>query len=471
MAKLDKLLETVRECGASELYLASDAEPSMRLASGWRKVGSWRPDLASLQGLIAELLPEDVRSTVEREPSVSFTYRLSPTTAFQGHVLRAPQRMHALFVTLGSGNGDQVGPAVDVLLRRAKAEEASDLHLSTGERPALRIHGEIKALDHPPLSAAAARAMILEVMPEAPRAEFLAEWDVDFAYEVADVGRCRVNAYMERRGPGAAFRLIPSEMMSLDSLGLPRDFRHLCQLTKGLILATGPTGCGKTTTLNAIVQELNRLRRGHIITIEDPIEFVHTSQGCIIHQREVGRDATSFGRALRAALREDPDIILIGEMRDQETAALALEAAETGHLVLSTLHTATAVSAIDRIIDQFPEGQQEHVRLMLADTLRAVVAQTLCRRLGGGRIAAMELLICTPAAANLIREKKSYQLLSVMQAGRRQGMITMTQALYDLVKAGKIEAREAYARAPERAVLAAMLAKDGIPGFADLPLA
>jgi twitching motility protein PilT len=470
MAKLDKLLESVGEIGASQIYLASDAEPSMRLPSGWRKVGSWRPDLAALEGLIAELLPEDVRAGLASEPSLSFSYRLSPSAAFQAHVLRAPQRLHVLFVPRRSADGPP-GPAIDALLRRARADEASDLHLSTGEPPALRVHGDLKPLDGPPLSAEAARAMILEVMPEARRAEFLSHWDVDFAYEIPDGGRFRVNAFMERRGPGAAFRLVPSELLSLDALGLPRDFRALCQLRQGLILVTGPTGSGKTTTLNALVQEMNQARRDHILTIEDPIEYLHTSDRCIIHQREVGRDAASFGRAVRSALREDPDVILIGEMRDPETTALALQAAETGHLVLSTLHTSTAASTIERIVDQFPDAKQGQIRAMLADTLRAVLAQTLCRRIGGGRVAAMEVLICTPAAANLIREQKTYQLVSVMQAGRRQGMVTMTQALCDLVKGGKIEPREAYARAPDRGAIAAMLTKDGSPGFAEAPAA
>ena len=342
-------------------------------------------------------------------------------------------------------------PKLDQMLERVVAEGASDLHLSPGLKPRWRVDGDMREIaDAAPLGAEEAFALLEPVMEPRHREELGAQLDVDFAYAVPNLARFRVNVYREAHGFGAALRQIPSKISTFEQLGLPPVLADLCEIPKGLILVTGPTGSGKSTTLAAMIDRINKNRQDHIVTIEDPIEFVHATQKCLVTQREIGGQARSFGRALRAALREDPDIILVGEMRDPETIALVLEAANTGHLVFATLHTNTAVSAVDRIVDQFPADQQAQVRSVLSDVLRGVVAQTLCKRVGGGRTAALEVLVVNQAIANLIREDKTVQIPGMMQTGRGQGMSLLNDELMHLVEAKTITMTEAIAKAVDK---------------------
>lgn len=316
----------------------------------------------------------------------------------------------------------------------------SDLHLSTGAPPMLRLRGDLQRIKHKPFSDEELKKLIYEITPEAKIKEFEESGDIDFAHEVPGLARYRVNFFRQHRGVGAVFREIPQFILSMDQLGLPPQLADLAMLDKGIVLVTGPTGSGKSTTLAAMIDHANRNRRDHILTIEDPIEFVHKSQGCLVNQREIGRHTRGFKAALRGALREDPDIILVGEMRDYETIALALEAAETGHLVLSTLHTVSAVKTIDRIIEVFPEDMQAQVRSSFADSFKAVVSQTLMKRADGkGRVAGLEILRGTPAVRNLIRKGENHQIPSVMQTNRHLGMQPLDDHIRELLEKGLID--------------------------------
>nr|PZM90752.1 MAG: type IV pili twitching motility protein PilT [Pseudomonadota bacterium] len=338
---------------------------------------------------------------------------------------------------------------------------ASDLHLVAGSPPIFRIDGDlVPAEDLPSLDAERLRAMLWSIAPDRNRDEWTARHDTDFAHETPKA-RFRVNVFANRLGIAAVLRQIPNQIRTAEELGLPQALLDLCFLTKGLVLVTGPTGSGKSTTLAALIDYINRNRSDHILTIEDPIEFVHPNKKCLVNQREVGVHTESFKRALRAALREDPDIILVGELRDLETVAIAIETAETGHLVFGTLHTTTAPATVDRLIDQFPADQQEQIRVMLADTLKGVVAQTLCKKVGGGRIAALEILLVNHAISNLIREGKTFQIPSVMQTSKAKGMCTLNDSLLDLVKKGLVEPAEAYRKAVAKSELLAALEREG----------
>lgn len=340
---------------------------------------------------------------------------------------------------------------IDVLLEMMVNRNASDLHLTAGFSPHLRIHGIITPIaEMEPLSSEAIEYMADEIMRDDNRTQFRDEWDTDFAYNLNKVGRFRVNCFRDMRGAGMVLRLIPEKIPSIDELRLPKIIREFCHMSKGLILVTGPTGSGKSTTLAAMIDYINKQRAEHIITIEDPIEFVHKPAKCIINQREVHRDTTSFARALRAALREDPDIVLVGEMRDLDTVEIALETAETGHLVLATVHTNTAATTIDRVIDKFPSSRQNQIRTMLSYSLKGVIAQTLCRSTMGGRIAAFEVLVVTIPVANHIRDGKTYMIPSVMQTSKSIGMQTFSDELTRLVLEEKITAEEAYIKAIDK---------------------
>jgi twitching motility protein PilT len=355
-------------------------------------------------------------------------------------------------------------PEIHRFLRRTIELGASDLHLSSDERPMVRLHGEIQPLD-PALGRfddAKLRELLLPIATKRAARDFEEKNDADFAYTIPDVARFRVNFFVDRKGMGAVFRQIPFTILSPEQLGIPKQVLDLCWLSKGLVLVTGPTGSGKSTTLASLIDFINRNRSDHIITIEDPIEFVHENKKCLVNQREVTTHTQSFKSALRAALREDPDIVLVGEMRDLETIAIAIETAETGHLVFGTLHTTTAPSTVDRIIDQFPADRQEQIRTMLSESLRGVISQMLCKKKGGGRVAAYEVLISTPAVGNLIREGKTFQLVSVMQTGRNLGMQTMNEHLFDLVKRDIVDPREAYIKSNDKQVFKEMLAKANI---------
>ncbi|MBM4087507.1 MAG: type IV pilus twitching motility protein PilT [Planctomycetes bacterium] len=334
------------------------------------------------------------------------------------------------------------------LLGFARKSSASDLHLRAGEPPLVRVHGDMKRVNVPVLTAENVREMLNALFTETQRKTFESGQEVDFAIEVERVGRFRVNAFCHRHGEGAVFRAINEKAPTIDELGLPPVAKDLCARDRGLILVTGPTGSGKSTTLAAMIDHINTYEQGHIITIEDPIEYVHTSKNCLITQREVGRHSQSFASALRAALREDPDVILVGELRDLETTALAITAAETGHLVFGTVHTNSAAQTVDRVVDIFPPTQQKQIRVMFAETIEAVISQTLLREIGGGgRVAAFEILLGASSVRNLIREEKTAQILSVLQTGSKMGMQSMDQCLARLVLEGKVSADEALSRA------------------------
>ncbi len=336
------------------------------------------------------------------------------------------------------------------LLAFSVEHKASDLHLSTGTPPMIRVDGDVRKLNIPAFEAKDVNALVYDIMNDKQRKEYEENLEVDFSFEVPNLARFRVNAFNQNRGPAAVFRTIPSKVLSLDDLGCPDIFRDISENPRGLVLVTGPTGSGKSTTLAAMIDYINNTKHHHILTIEDPIEFVHQNKLCLINQREVHRDTLSFNNALRSALREDPDVILVGEMRDLETIRLAMTAAETGHLVFGTLHTTSAPKTIDRIIDVFPGEEKSMVRSMLSESLRAVISQTLVKKVGGGRIAAHEIMIGVPAIRNLIREDKIAQMYSAIQTGMQHGMQTMDQCLQNLVNRGLISRQDAAAKAADK---------------------
>jgi len=340
---------------------------------------------------------------------------------------------------------------IDAFFKLMHDQGASDLHMVAGSQPILRIRGEMERVKFNVMENEPLRKLLFEITPEEKIKEFEETGDIDFAYELAGVARYRVNYFRQLNGVGAVFREIPSKIQSIEELGLPLVVKRLALLPKGLVLVTGPTGSGKSTTLAAIIDHANRVRKDHIITVEDPIEFVHQSINCVINHREVGRHTRSFAAALRGALREDPDIIMVGEMRDLETISLAIEAAETGHLVFATLHTISAAKTVDRVIEVFPAYQQAQIRATLADTLRAVLSQTLFKRIDRkGRIAALEILIATHAVRNMVREGKNYQIPSVLQTGKKFGMQSLDDAIMEYLKKGWISGDDAYLKCVDK---------------------
>ncbi len=358
---------------------------------------------------------------------------------------------------------EQFAKSINAILTRLVKVGGSDLHLSAGERPQMRLDGDIRALPgcKTPLSSKQIDALMRAVAPPHIREQFDEDGDADFAHQVEGVARFRMNWFRNIRGVGAVMRTIPSQVPTLEELGFPSVVQNLCDLTKGLVVVTGPTGSGKSTTLAAMVNYINQNKRYHIVTIEDPVEFVHGSGKCLMNQREVHTHTKSFSRALRAALREDPDIVLVGEMRDLETVHIAIETAETGHLVLGTLHTTTAPSTVDRIIDQFPTDQQAQIRVMLSESLKGVISQTLCKKIGGGRTACMEILVVNAAISNLIREGKTYQVTSIMQTSKESGMQTQAKAMLELVKEGVIDPKEAILKSVDQTLMLQALEKEG----------
>jgi twitching motility protein PilT len=339
------------------------------------------------------------------------------------------------------------------LLAFSVKNKASDLHLSAGLPPIIRVDGEMRKLNVPALEHKEVHALIFEIMNDKQRKEYEENLETDFSFEVKDLSRFRVNAFVQNRGAAAVLRTIPSEILSLDDLGAPQIFKEIINQPTGIILVTGATGSGKSTTLAAMIDHINSTKREHILTIEDPIEFVHENKLCLLNQREVHRDTHSFNNALRSALREDPDIILVGELRDLETIRLAISAAETGHLVFGTLHTNSAPKTIDRLIDVFPAAEKSMIRSMLSESLRAVISQTLLKKSGGGRVAAHEIMLGTPAIRNLIREDKVPQMYSVIQTGQSHGMQTMDQCLQRLVAQGLISAQDAAAKSIDKKMI------------------
>jgi twitching motility protein PilT len=332
------------------------------------------------------------------------------------------------------------------LLAFGVEQRASDCHLSAGEPPMVRINGDLKKLDYPPMNKEEVHALIYDIMSDVQRKTFEETHECDFSFELSALARFRVNVFMQRKGEAAVFRTIPTKILTLEELGMPPILKQLCEKEKGLILVTGPTGSGKSTTLAAMVDYLNATFEGHILTVEDPIEFVHQSKKCLVNQRELGPHTQSFSNALRSALREDPDIILVGEMRDLETIQLALTAAETGHIVFGTLHTSSAPKTVDRIIDVFPPAQQAQIRAQFAESVEAVITQTLLKKKSGGRVPALEIMIGTTAVRNLIREGKIHQIPGTMQVSQKDGMQTMDMALINLVSRGIVTKEEALSR-------------------------
>jgi twitching motility protein PilT len=393
----------------------------------------------------------------------------SPVTAPRAAVPVVELRPRATPVAGGAPPVDSTAPQYQAaehklvtLLKTLVQSGSSDLHLRVGEPPVFRTQGEIKRQSGVALSVEDLEPLLLSIMPERNRAEWKQAGDTDFAYEIPGLARFRVNGARDRKGPVAVFRVIPAKVVTVDEMGISEEVQRLCYLTKGLVLVTGPTGSGKSTTLCALIDLINRTRTDHIITIEDPIEFVHENKKCLITQRQVHVHTDSFKTALRAALREDPDILLVGELRDLETIAIAIETAETGHLVLGTLHTTNAASTVDRIIDQFPADRQAQIRVMLSESLRGVISQVLCKKPNGGRVAAREILLTTPAISNLIREGKTFQIPSLIQTSRKLGMVTLNDALIELVEKRQIDPDEAYRRAVEKAGLLASLKAKGL---------
>ena len=340
------------------------------------------------------------------------------------------------------------------LLAFSVKHNASDLHLSAGLPPMIRVDGDIRRINVPVLDHKNVHELVYDIMNDKQRKDFEEFFEVDFSFEIPGLARFRVNAFNQDRGAAAVFRTIPSKILSLEELNCPAVFKDICDNPRGLVLVTGPTGSGKSTTLAAMMDYKNDTEYGHILTIEDPIEFVHQSKKCLINQREVHRDTLGFAEALRSALREDPDIILVGELRDLETIRLAMTAAETGHLVFGTLHTSSAAKTIDRIVDVFPAGEKAMVRSMLSESLRAVISQTLLKRTGGGRVACHEIMVGTPAIRNLIREDKVAQMYSAIQTGQAHGMQTLDQAMQDLLRKGQISKQDAIARAVNKELFA-----------------
>jgi twitching motility protein PilT len=483
MAQIDRLLEILVSRRGDSIRLVED-QPAM-MVRGTESHPLTRGPLTPAQvlAIVREVAPREVESHALENGGAGFPYRMGDST-FVARLHRVDGRLtfdvasgpvdperkaSTASVTATTRDDTEARTAMDGLLRQQAERRASDLHLRAGERPLFRIDGQIVLLDGAtPIDGPMLERMLRSIMPQRSREEFTAQNDADLAYELPDVSRFRVNVFRDRRGVGAVIRAIPSRLVTAEEMGITPEVQRLCDLTKGLVLVTGPTGSGKSTTLCSLIDLVNRNRRDHIITIEDPIEFVHANKGCLITQREVGAHTNSFKQALRAALREDPDVVLVGELRDLETMSIAIETAETGHLVFGTLHTSTAPSTIDRIVDQFPADRQSQVRVMLSESLRGVISQTLCRKIGGGRVAAREILLTTPAISNLIREAKTFQIPTVMQTSRRMGMVTLTDALIELVESRQVEPMEAYAKAVDKAtILQSLKARGHDTSFAD----
>jgi twitching motility protein PilT len=490
MAQLDQLIDAMLAHQAEALLLRSGRKPCLLLDGAERTIVKTPLNASQLSRLTAEIAPSEHRSTVAQGGVASFAYdrggqtvqvevgegpqvRVRPAKAAIATPPPAQPRAAAAPAAAAAETPPAPAPeqasasqgelTMDGLLRRLVKSGGSDLHLSSGSTPLVRVDGEMEPLESvSPLTSEQAEQLLLSIAPERNVHEFKETGDTDFAHEIEGLCRFRSNLFMDRRGPGGVFRVIPSEILTVDDLNIPQTIRNLCFLTKGLVLVTGPTGSGKSTTLCALIDHINKSRHDHVITIEDPIEFVHPNRNCLINQREVHQHTKGFKPALRAALREDPDVVLVGEMRDLETVAIAIETAETGHLVFGTLHTSSAVSTIDRIIDQFPADQQEQIRIMLSESLKSVIAQVLCKKIGGGRVAALEVLMVNAAVSNLIREGKTFQIPSIMQTGRSRGNVLLNSALVDLVKNKVVEPNEAYAKTMDKQSLVSDLKKHNI---------
>jgi twitching motility protein PilT len=476
--QLDRILPRLDGGAASHVILEADAPIRCASPAGLQSLTQQAFSREQVLALVAEVALPEERAAVADAKAIRLTYTWNGQRYLVSQETESPTlklvirkwvekagprdpetppterhlRRRAADRPFGPFAGE--GPAreaLERLLRMQVERGAADLHLRTGEPPILRLGGDLVRIgDEPSLDDQTIGGMLWSIMPDKNKGEFDEAWDTDFAHEIADVSRFRVNVLRDRHGVAAVIRTIASGTVTVEQMGITPEVQALCNLTKGLVLVTGPTGSGKSTTLCALVDLVNRSRTDHIITIEDPIEFVHKSKKCLITQRQVGVHTQSFKSALRAALREDPDIILVGELRDLETIAIAIETAETGHLVFGTLHTSTAAGTINRIVDQFPADRQEQIRIMLAESLKGVISQTLCKKIGGGRVAAREILLVNKAVSAMIREGKTVQIPNIIQTQKKLGMETLNDALLNLVKSKSIEPEEAYIRAVEK---------------------
>jgi twitching motility protein PilT len=482
---LDRLLVAALKAGGQEVRLEPGRRVLVRTPTGEREAQGAEQTSEGIERLIAPTLPEAARDALGRGRA-EWTIKPSSGGAVRGFAERRADGVHAWFAlspTAGAPAAPAAaarpepapetrpkalsaagsGPPIDALFRAMVEMRSSDLHLCVGSPPMVRQDGIVKPIPGTEvLTPADLERLLWPIAPERNREEFGRRHDTDFAYEIVGLARFRCNFFMDRKGMGGVFRVIPSRIMTAEEMGLSREILQLCSLPKGLVLVTGPTGSGKSTTLCALIDYINRNRSDHIITIEDPLEFVHENKKCLINQRQVGEHTDSFKDALRAALREDPDIVLVGEMRDLETVAIAIETAETGHLVFGTLHTSSAASTVDRIIDQFPADRQAQIRIMLSESLKGVISQMLCRKVGGGRVPALEVMIGIPSVSNLIREGKTFQIPSIMQTAKKHGMVLMNDSLGELVKKGLVEPQEAYAKAVDKPGLLNQLKKNNI---------
>ena len=513
MARLDNFFDYLKKYNGNEITLQSESEPEINISGRKKALTKQKLSTNQILLLIKEIASSEALENLQSKGSAEFIYK-SPSGPVKGLICLKDKDLQAIFsphpqgekegsseieeyepveleeeaetaefeeetetVELKEGRSDdlyQTGmkisqvsiekgrPELEHLFKILVQMGGSDLHVCAGEKPIIRKDGALMKLnDFEVMTPDKTKKILFEIAPEKSQQEFKERHNTDFAYEIKGLARFRCNLFMDRKGIGGAFRVIPAKILTAEELGLSPSIQNLCFLSKGLVLVTGPTGSGKSTTLCAMIDLINRKRNDHIITIEDPIEFVHDNKNCLVNQREVGAHTDSFSMSLRAALREDPDIVLVGEMRDLETIAIAIETAETGHLVFGTLHTTTAASTVDRIIEQFPADRQAQIRVMLSESLKGVIAQNLCKKIGGGRIAVMEVLIVTHSIGNLIREGKTFQIPSLMQTGKGQGMITLNDALIKLVNDKLVEPKEAYIKAVEKQVFANQLRKNG----------
>ena len=489
--QLDRVLPRLEAGAASQVILEADEPIRCLTPTGLQSVTQQALTRQQVLALVSEVAAPDERDWVAEAQGIRLLYTWneqrylvaqdneSPTlklmirkwvdkvgprdpdapTSLRHMKRRATDRAY------GSFDGESPArDALERLLRLQVERGAADLHLRTGEPPILRVGGDLARIEgEAALQSDAIAGMLWAIMPDKNKGEFDENWDTDFAYEISGVSRFRVNVLRDRHGVASVIRTIATGTVTVEQMGITPEVQALCKLTKGLVLVTGPTGSGKSTTLCALVDLINRTRSDHIITIEDPIEFVHQSKKCLITQRQVGVHTQSFKSALRAALREDPDIVLVGELRDLETIAIAIETAETGHLVFGTLHTSTAASTINRVVDQFPADRQEQIRIMLAESLKGVISQTLCKKIGGGRVAAREILLVNKAVSSMIREGKTMQIPNIIQTQRKLGMETLNDALLTLVKTRQVEPEEAYVRSVEKKDMAVKLRGIGYP--------
>ena len=491
MPNIDRFIQAIQQFSADRLVVATGQKVTLTVGSERRSASSQPASLQQVEDLLREILPAD-RATILAEPGEEeFEYE-SPSGRVRVKARKSADALEVEIVPVSQGPGAPTGvpsvaagaadpprrlkaapeagaatggastPTMQALFRMLVEEGCSDLHLTSGNAPLFRKDGEIVQLGgDAPIGSERLRELLLSITPPDSRAQYEQTHDADFSHDIPGLARFRCNLFMDRSGMGGVFRIIPHEIPSAEKLGLSKQILELCDLSKGLVVVTGPTGSGKSTTLASMIDHINRNRSAHIITIEDPIEFVHPNRRCLINQREVGSHTAGFRQALRAALREDPDIVLVGEMRDLETVAIAIETAETGHLVFGTLHTNTAPSALDRMIDQFPTDRQSQIRVVLSESLRGVIAQTLCKKKGGGRVAALEVLFVNPAVSNLIREGKTFQIPSIMQTSKSIGMTTLNDSLMDLVTKGIIEPAEAFAKSAVKSEFKGLLARGG----------